>query len=210
MADSATIASLATAGGTLVLAAATFASTRSANRAARAAERSLMAGLRPLLLSSRPEDPSQKVAWVDQHYSHVAGGRAAVDVENDVIYFAGSVRNAGAGVAVMHGWHIRPWDVDHIADHIEPDRIRRQSRDLYVPVGDVGFWQGAIRDADDPDREWVLGAIERRERILLDLLYGDQEGGQRVITLFSLTPMDSGAWLFGASRHWNLDRDDPR
>ena len=46
--DWATIASLATAGGTLVLAVSTFASVKSANRAARAAERSLLAGLRPL------------------------------------------------------------------------------------------------------------------------------------------------------------------
>ena len=38
MADWSTIASLATAGGTLVLAIATFGSTRSANRAARASE----------------------------------------------------------------------------------------------------------------------------------------------------------------------------
>jgi len=47
--DSVTVSALATAGGTLVLAVATFASVRSANRAARAAERSLLAGLRPLL-----------------------------------------------------------------------------------------------------------------------------------------------------------------
>ena len=54
-----TIASLATAGGTLVLAVATFASIRSANRsvrtserAARTAEQSLLAGQRPLLVNS--------------------------------------------------------------------------------------------------------------------------------------------------------------
>jgi hypothetical protein len=39
-----TVSSLATGVGTLVLAVATFASVRSANRAARAAERSLLAG----------------------------------------------------------------------------------------------------------------------------------------------------------------------
>jgi hypothetical protein len=55
------IASLGTAGGTLVLAVATFASVRSANRAARAAERSLQAGLRPLLVPSRLDDGDQKV-----------------------------------------------------------------------------------------------------------------------------------------------------
>ena len=50
MADWATISALATAGGTLVLAVATFASVRSGNRAARLAERSLELGLRPLLM----------------------------------------------------------------------------------------------------------------------------------------------------------------
>jgi len=49
MADWATISALATAGGTLVLAVATFASVRSANRAARTAERSLLASMRPVL-----------------------------------------------------------------------------------------------------------------------------------------------------------------
>ena len=49
VADWVVISSLATAGGTLVLAAATFAAVRSSNRAARAAEESLMLGLRPLL-----------------------------------------------------------------------------------------------------------------------------------------------------------------
>src|SRR4051812_9261303 len=107
MADWPTIASLATAGGTLVLAAATFASVRSANRAARTAERSMLAGLRPLLLGSRMEDPSQKVMWSDRHFAYVPGGRAVVEVNGDAIYLAGSVRNAGAGVAVLHGWVVQ-------------------------------------------------------------------------------------------------------
>jgi hypothetical protein len=51
----ANISALATGFGTLVLAVATFAAVRSANRAARAAERSLLAGLRPLLVPSRLE-----------------------------------------------------------------------------------------------------------------------------------------------------------
>lgn len=64
-ADWASVASLATAAGTLVLAMATFASVRSANRTARAAEQSLQAGLRPLLLASRLQDDPQKVMFVE-------------------------------------------------------------------------------------------------------------------------------------------------
>src|ERR1035437_11069722 len=65
MADWATISSLATAGGTLVLAVATFSSVRSANRSARLAERSLMVGLRPVLVPSRENDPRERVRFGD-------------------------------------------------------------------------------------------------------------------------------------------------
>jgi hypothetical protein len=74
MLDWATIASLATAGTTLVLAFASFASVRSGNRTARAAERSLQANLRPLLGPSRLQDPSQKVGFDDIQYSALGVG----------------------------------------------------------------------------------------------------------------------------------------
>ncbi|HKA94650.1 MAG TPA: hypothetical protein VKD66_00155, partial [Streptosporangiaceae bacterium] len=92
-ADWATVASLATAAGTLVLALATFAAVRSANRAARTAERSLLAGLRPLLLASRLQDDPQKVMFVDGKWVQVPGGRASVQAEEGVIYLTMSVRN---------------------------------------------------------------------------------------------------------------------
>ncbi len=44
-----TVASLATAGGTLVLAIATFSATRSSNRSARLAERAILLQNRPVL-----------------------------------------------------------------------------------------------------------------------------------------------------------------
>ncbi|HTT51648.1 MAG TPA: hypothetical protein VMH35_09645 [Streptosporangiaceae bacterium] len=70
MTDWAAISSLATAGRTLVLVA-TFASVRSANRAARVAEQSLLDGLLPLLVTSRMQDPAEKVAFVGQHWIRV-------------------------------------------------------------------------------------------------------------------------------------------
>lgn len=75
--DWATIASLATAGGTLVLAVSTFASVRSANRAARAAEQSLLVGLRPLLVPSRLQDAEQKILFVDRKLLVAPGGGVA-------------------------------------------------------------------------------------------------------------------------------------
>jgi hypothetical protein len=50
--------------------------------------------------------------------------------------------------------------------------------------------------------------------ITIELLYGDEEGGQRTITRFAVMPHSSAdgavAWLPGVSRHWNIDRADPR
>src|SRR5258706_10643785 len=101
--DWGTIASLATAGGTLVLAVSTFASVRSANRAARVAERSLMVGLQPLLVPSRLQDPEQKVSWIDFKHVVLPGGTGSAEVDgaSDTVYLAMSGRNAGNGIAVM-------------------------------------------------------------------------------------------------------------
>ena len=67
MVDWATVASFATAGGTLVLALATFSAIRSSNRSARIAEESLLTGMRPLLVPSLMDDPMHKVLWSDRH-----------------------------------------------------------------------------------------------------------------------------------------------
>ena len=61
MADWATISALATAGGTLALAGATYGSVRSSNRSARIAEQALQEQRRPLLVHARLDDPVQKV-----------------------------------------------------------------------------------------------------------------------------------------------------
>jgi hypothetical protein len=57
---------------------------------------------------------------------------------------------------------------------------------MYISPADVGFWEGALRDPTDPLFKEVLTAIETHDSISLDLLYGDLEGGQRVITRFRL------------------------
>jgi hypothetical protein len=213
MTDWATIASLATAGATLVLAAGTFASVRSANRAARTAERTLLVGLRPVLVPSRLEDPPDKVSWVDNHWTRLTGGRAAVELVDDTVYLAISLRNVGAGIAVLQGWHpTLAWSPGE--PHTAPDQFRRQGLDIYVPAGSSGFWQGAVRDGDDDFRADVVAAVKERRRFAIELLYSDHEGGQRAISLFSITPRaardDPDQWMCRIIRHWNLDRPDPR
>ena len=211
MADWSTIASFATAGGTLVLAAATFSAVRSSNQSARVAERSLLAGLRPVLVPSRREDPTEKVVFVDLKWLHVAGGQATLDAADGEILMAMGIRNVGTGLAVLRGWRVQPGFV-RTADSSDPaplDAFRRQTRDIYIPAGDSSFWQGAIREPDDADRDDVLAAITNREGLTIELLYGDGEGGQRVISRFAILPAGD-AWVVSVSRHWNLDRDDPR
>jgi hypothetical protein len=205
-----TIAELGTAGGTLVLALATFASVRSANRSARLAEESLLASVRPLLMPSRPDDPVQKVGFYDPHWLRVAGGSGVVEVTDEAVYLAMSVRNAGSGIAVLHGWRLQHGERPGYADRPDVEDFRRLTRDIYVPAGDVYFWQGAIREADDPERPLVLGDVEGGVPLAVDVLYGDQHGRQRVISRFLLSPREDGTYLASVGRQWNVDRPDPR
>jgi hypothetical protein len=210
MADWATIASLATAGGTLVLAGATFAAVRSSNRAARVTERALLAGIRPLLVPSRLDDPSEKVGFADGRWIKVDGGRAVAEVTDDAIYLAIAVRNAGAGLAVLDRWDFHPERPEGDAPYRPLEGFRRLTRDIYVSGGDLGFWQGALRDPSDPMFLEVKQAVEERRSMAVDVLYGDHEGGQRTISRFAILPAGDGSWITSVGRHWNLDRSDPR
>jgi hypothetical protein len=213
--DWSTAASLATAGGTLVLAVATFASIRSANRsariserAARTAERSLLAGQRPLLVNSRLEDPTQKIQYPEGVLLTVDGGTAEIEVTDNVVYLAVSIRNVGSGVAVLHGWHIR---VGLQLDRAHPpiEDFTAQNLDIYVAPGDIGLWLGALRDPEDGTFKAVADAFNAGETLVINLLYGDFEGGQRVITQLTLRH-GAERCLAQATRHFNVDRPDPR
>jgi hypothetical protein len=211
MVDWTTVASLATAGGTLVLAVATFAAVRSANRSARVTERALLAGIRPVLVPSRMQDPPEKVGFVDDHWLHVPGGRAVAEATDDAVYLAIALRNVGSGLAVLDRWDFH---ADRVvggdASHREAAAFRRLTRDIYVPADGLGFWQGAFRDKEDPLFAAARAAIEARRAMTVDLLYGDHEGGQRTVSRFTLLPANDGGWVAAVSRHWNLDRSDPR
>jgi hypothetical protein len=212
VADWVTISGLATAGGTLVLAAATFSAVRSANRSARIAEQALQEQRRPVLVHARLDDPMQKVMFADGHWIRVAGSEAALDDDDGVLYVGLAVRNVGAGIAVLQGWHLWPGLAGASAtDHPPPDDFRRQGRDIYIAPGEVGMWQGALREKDDDElRAAIAAALAERRPFTLDLLYSDQVGGQRTITRFGVTPAGEDRWLGSAGRHWNLDLAGPR
>jgi hypothetical protein len=217
VADWSTIASLATAGGTLVLALATFSSVRSGQRSTRIAERStaiaeraLLLGLRPVLAPSRVTDPPEAVRFGDGRVVSVSGGMAAVECDGESYYFVIPLRNVGSGLAVLQAWRLAAQRPELDATHAEPAEHREQTRDLYVPAGDTGFWQGAIREPDDPFREGLREAFLAGELMTVDLLYGDHEGGQLTISRFILSREEDGHWRPGVVRHWALEGADPR
>jgi hypothetical protein len=211
--DWAVLADFGTAIGTLVLAVATFTATRSANRSARLAERALLEGLRPLLLPSSFGDETQKVRFMDGRWLTVKGGRASMQVDASTVALVLSVRNVGSGLAVLHGWRIPD---DPLAAPADPADFRRLTRDIYVSTNFVGFVQVAIRDPQSDAYRTVVDRVRRDDFVLVDVLYGDAEGTQRVISRFSVTkgpaehPADEAEYFVTVSRHWNIDQPAPR
>ena len=209
--DWATVSSLATAGGTLVLAVATFAAVRSSNRSARIAEVALQEQRRPLLAPSRLEDAKQKIMFLGGHWVSASGGRAAVEHIDGIVYLAISLRNVGSGIGVCQGWAARPGSATSLdlPNHVPLEDYRPQSRDLYIPVGDVGMWQGALRNPGDSLRADLAAAIDASQPVTVELLYSDQVGRQRTISRFGLTPAGD-SWIAALNRHWYLDWEGPR
>jgi hypothetical protein len=210
-ADWPTISALVTGAGTLVLAIATFAAVRSANRSARIAETALQEQRRPMLTQSRLADPLQKLMFVDGHWVSAVGGRAVAEHVDGNVYLAISLRNVGSGIGVCQGWTVRAGLSTSLTmpTPAPAAEFRLQSRDLYIPAGDIGMWQGALRNPDDPTRAATAEAIDARQSLTIELLYSDQVGLQRTITRFSIVPT-ADSWLASVTRHWYLDWDGPR
>src|SRR2546430_10035856 len=132
-----TIASLATAGGTLVLAAATFSSVRSGQRSTRIAERStalaersLLLGLRPVLAPSRVTDPREVVRFGDGRLVTVQEGMAAVERDGESYYLVIPLRNVGSGLAVLQAWRLAPSEPRPDSPHADPTEQDRKSTRL--------------------------------------------------------------------------------
>jgi hypothetical protein len=184
-----TISSVTSAGCTVLLAGVTLLTVRSAERSARSAERSLQHGIKPVLIASHLDDRVERIAWGDDHWIKLGGGKAYVDVVGDVIYLAMSLRNVGPGLAVLHSWLPQPRH------------------------GDV--WprtEGVLRRPEVADfRAHTL--IADRERFDIDVIYSDHEGGQCSIGRFAVTPRevisshdpsDNATWTVAMVRHWVL------
>jgi hypothetical protein len=129
---------------------------------------------------------------------------------DDVLYLALTLRNVGAGIAVLQAWN--PRDGLLMADMQRPDvgAFRPLRRDQYIAGGDVGVWQAVLRDPTDPIRASLTAAAAERRSFSLDLLYTDHIGGQRTISSFAVLSDDGDRWIAAAGRHWYLDTAGPR
>ncbi|HEX3616527.1 MAG TPA: hypothetical protein VHU61_08315 [Solirubrobacteraceae bacterium] len=207
-----TISALATGAGTLVLAIATFAAVRSSNRSALIAELALQEQRRPIFVPSRVSDPAQTLNFADGHWIQVEGGYARADAENGNVYLAISLRNVGNGIGVCQGWAVRVGATltSQLPVHMPDAEFHTQSRDLYVAGGDIGMWQAALRNPDDPLRAALVTAIEEDAPVTVELLYSDLTGLQRAITRFGLVPKPNGKRFTAVSRLWFLDIEGPR
>jgi hypothetical protein len=137
-----------------------------------------------------------------------------VELADGNVYLVIPLRNVGQGLAVLHSWAAMPREgafVEGVSmERPDPGRLRRLQRDLFIPAGGTGFWQGPFRNPEDEMRAGLDAAIAGGEPLLVDVLYGDYEGGQRTITRFSLIRADDGDWIAGVARHWRLDGVSPR
>ncbi len=212
----ATLADLGTAIGTLVLAGATFVAVRASARSTRIAERALLAGQRPVLAPAGPDDLAESVQFADGRVFPVDSGQALAARDAGVVYLAIPLRNVGAGLAVLCGYHLQGEPASRVAQdprgparHLrgdlppQPRAFSPQQRDLLISTRRAGFWQAALRDPGTRLYGEITRAIETGGRVTVDVLYGDHEGGQPSITRFVLLPA-AGSWRCDATRYWSL------
>jgi hypothetical protein len=213
-----TLADAGTAVGTLVLAGATFVAVRASARSTRIAERALLAGQRPVLAPAGPDDPAESVQFADGRVFPVGGGQALAELDGGVVYLAIPLRNVGAGLAVLHGYHLQGEPAGTVAHdprgparHLRgdpphpPSAFSPQQRDLLISTRRAGFWQAALRDPATPLHGELTRAIRTRGRVTVDVRYEDHEGGQPSITRFVLLP-EADSWRCDATRYWSLSR----
>ncbi len=190
-------------------AAAAMETAQAAARSADAAMKTLIVQTRPILVSAHLDDPSQDIVF---HYDHilkpkVEGRKPAVfEDTGDSIYMGIALRNIGLGMALLYGWRVYP---NALTSDILPGTFEDftcMMRALHIPPGGLGYWQAQARERD---RVVVREANATGRHITVDLLYGDEEGGQGRITRFHLRAVpaldEKGVRSCDVTNHWSID-----
>jgi hypothetical protein len=214
---------LVTAAATVTLAFFTWRAVRSgdstaqaANRAAEAASSTALAAqqtlalqTRAFLVPARRDDPAQHIVFHGGHWLEpdAAGGRAVLQDTCESIYMGIALRNVGFGLALLYRWHLSPGLLLPETPPGDYHTFIPLTRTLHVPPGDVGFWQA---QAHEELRPIVRAAVAADEPLTIDLLYGNEEGGQGRITRFHLRaladhPPSKGERSCEVARHWGID-----
>ena len=96
--------------------------------------------------------------------------------------------------------------VSNLTEPPDPSHFVAQQRSLYVPAGDVGYWQGAIRegDTDRGDAAALRRAIDSgRPHHAVPAVRRPGRRPRHDHPLLA-QPDENGDWLFGIGRHWTL------
>ena len=100
-------------------------------------------------------------------------GRRRRDGGGDLLAIA--LRNAGSGIAVLHGWRMLTGEIRQL-DHRPPEEFTRLTRDLYLGADDLGYWQGSFRDPSSAEYIEALRAIREREPFAMEILLRGRGG----------------------------------
>jgi hypothetical protein len=166
-------------------------------------------------MTPRRGDPAVDVQFADGQVFETGWGDALLRRRDGVIYLALQLRNGGAGVAHLVAYRLEPepagtvtQDPRGLARHRrgdpspDPSTFTEQQRDLYIPAGELGHWQAALRDPTTELYTTMGEAITTLGRVTIDLLYGDIEDGQATITRFVLLPGEQNKWRCDVTHHW--------
>ena len=171
-----------------MLAVATFCSVRSANRSARVAELSLLAGSAAGADPLAGGRPARAGAFRRRQTLDVPGHGGGGRGRRRRVYLAIALRNGGSGLAVIHGWQAaaaasRPRSAstaDRASASLE-EFPPPAARSVHPRRRHRLLAGGAARSARSRVRPRCATRSRGGERVRIDLLYGDHEGGQRTI-----------------------------
>ena len=79
--------------------------------------------------------------------------------------------------------------------HADESDFHRLTRNRGRPPGEMGYWQGALRDSGSPEFAVATAAIRGRQDMTIKLLGTDYLGHQRTISRFILMPVGLGGSL---------------